>query len=115
MKAGLDHIHAHRIERFRHQKFFVEIHRHAGRLLAVAQGGIENNDAVFGHMEIRQKKQDFTGKYKGSKRLKYKYAHPDQNKDDQPANTDGQRFMALVCLEGVENRGDQAGYPPKRG
>src|SRR6185312_4202796 len=48
-KPGLNDIDAHNIQRLGHQQLFLEVHRHARRLLAVAQGGVEDDDAVLGH------------------------------------------------------------------
>jgi len=45
-KSGLDDIDAHGVEDFGDFKFLFMRHRGAGRLLAVAQGGIEDDDAV---------------------------------------------------------------------
>ena len=44
-KAGLDDVHAERVERTRHGQLRRHVHREAGRLLAVAQGRIEDDDA----------------------------------------------------------------------
>ncbi len=44
-EAGLDDVDAHLLEQERDLDLLVEIHRGAGRLLAVAQGGVENDDA----------------------------------------------------------------------
>ena len=56
-EAGLDHIDAHSVQNVGDFQFFLERHRGAGALLAVAQGGVEYNDAVgvggrmrFGHV-----------------------------------------------------------------
>ena len=43
-ETGLDHVHAHLIENFSHTQLFLEIHRAAGRLFAVAQGRIKDDD-----------------------------------------------------------------------
>ena len=55
-EAGLDHIDAQRVQNIGDFQLFLESHRGAGALLAVAQGGVENEDAVgvggrmrFGH------------------------------------------------------------------
>ena len=45
-EAGLDHVDAHLLEEQRDLDLLLEIHRGARRLLAVAQGGVENDDAV---------------------------------------------------------------------
>ena len=45
---GIDHVHAHRGEDPRNAELGRERHRGAGRLLAVAQGGIEQDDTVGG-------------------------------------------------------------------
>ena len=46
-KAGFDDVDAHRVEQFGDFEFFFMRHRRAGALLAVAQGGIEDEDAVL--------------------------------------------------------------------
>ncbi len=46
-EAGLDDVDAHLVERFGDLQLFLERHRGAGALLAVAQRGVENEDAVF--------------------------------------------------------------------
>ena len=45
-KAGLDDVDAHRVENLGDLQLFLERHGGAGRLLAVAQGGVENDDAI---------------------------------------------------------------------
>ena len=45
-EPGLDHIHPHLLEQFGDAQLFVEIHGGAGRLLAVAQCGVEDDDTV---------------------------------------------------------------------
>ena len=47
-KAGLDDVHAHLVEQGRDLELLVEGHGRAGRLLAVAQGGVEDQDVVLG-------------------------------------------------------------------
>jgi hypothetical protein len=46
-KAGLDDIDAHVVEHLGDLEFFLEGHGGAGALFAVAQGGVEYNDAVL--------------------------------------------------------------------
>ena len=46
-KASLDDIHAHVVEHFGNFELLLEAHGGAGALFAVAQGGVENNDAVL--------------------------------------------------------------------
>ena len=46
-ETGLDDVDAHVVERFGNLQLFFQRHGGAGRLLAVAQGGVENEDAVF--------------------------------------------------------------------
>ena len=46
-EAGLDDVDAHLVEEFGDLHLLGERHRRAGRLLAVAQGGVENDDAVL--------------------------------------------------------------------
>ena len=46
-KAGLDHVDTHGIQLIGHQELFIQVHRHARRLLAIAEGGVENDDVVF--------------------------------------------------------------------
>ncbi len=55
-EAGFHHIDAQGVQNVGDFEFFLERHRGAGALLAVAQGGVENDDAVmvggrmrFGH------------------------------------------------------------------
>ena len=43
-KAGLDHVDAQVHERLRDLQLFFEVHAAAGRLLAVAERGVENHD-----------------------------------------------------------------------
>jgi hypothetical protein len=45
--AGLDDIDAHGVERLGDCQLFLEAHGRARALLAVAQGGVENKDAVL--------------------------------------------------------------------
>ena len=47
-KAGFDDIDAHLVEDFGNLDFFLKGHGRAGALFAVAQGGVENDDTVFG-------------------------------------------------------------------
>ena len=47
-EAGLDDVDAHLVEHFGDLQLFLQGHRGAGRLLAVAQGGVENENAVAG-------------------------------------------------------------------
>ncbi len=47
-EAGLDHIHPEFGQRLGHAQLLLQIHGEAGRLFAVAQGGVEDNHAVFG-------------------------------------------------------------------
>ena len=44
-KTGLDDVDAHLLERPGDPQFFLEVHRTAGRLLAITQRGVENVDA----------------------------------------------------------------------
>ena len=44
-KPGLDDVHAERVERARHRQLGRHVQREAGRLLAVAQRGVEDDDA----------------------------------------------------------------------
>src|SRR5215471_798037 len=46
-EASLDHVDAHFLEDLGEFELLVERHRSAGRLLAVAHGGVEDNDAVL--------------------------------------------------------------------
>src|SRR6185295_7821219 len=46
-EAGLEHIDAQLSERLGHADLLVDVHRKAGRLLTIAQRGVEDNDAVF--------------------------------------------------------------------
>ena len=45
-EAGLDHVHAELGERARHAQLLGLRHAAAGGLLAVAQGGVEDQDAI---------------------------------------------------------------------
>ena len=45
-EAGLEHIDAQLGQGFGHAQLLLEVHREAGRLLAVPQGGVEEDDAV---------------------------------------------------------------------
>ena len=45
-EAGLDHVDAEVGQRLGHAQLLVQVHREAGRLLAVAQRGVEDDDAV---------------------------------------------------------------------
>jgi hypothetical protein len=45
-KAGLDHVDAHGLEHLCDPELLGRGHRAAGRLLAVAQGGVEDDDAL---------------------------------------------------------------------
>ena len=47
-KARLDDVDAHLVEELGDLDLLVERHRGAGRLLAVAQGGVEDDDAFLG-------------------------------------------------------------------
>ncbi len=47
-EAGFQDVHAEFGQGFGHAEFFVDVHGEAGRLFAVAQGGIEDDNAVFG-------------------------------------------------------------------
>lgn len=53
-KAGLDDVDAHRIEQLGHRELLVEGHGGAGALLAVAQRGVEDYDAVAGGGGVRR-------------------------------------------------------------
>ena len=46
-ETGLDDVHAHLVEQLGHFELLVEGHGGAGALLAVAQGGVEDDDAVL--------------------------------------------------------------------
>ena len=46
-KAGLDHVDAQIHERLRDLQLLLEIHAATGRLLAVAQRGVENDDRAW--------------------------------------------------------------------
>ncbi len=46
-ETGLDDIDAHRVEQFGDFELLLVRHGGAGALLAVAQGGVENDDAVL--------------------------------------------------------------------
>ena len=46
-ETGLDHVDAHVVEHLGDLDLFLEGHGGAGTLLAVAQGGVENDDAVL--------------------------------------------------------------------
>ena len=46
-KAGLDHVDAQIHQRLRDLQLFLEVHAAAGRLLAVAQRGVENDDRAW--------------------------------------------------------------------
>ena len=48
-ETGLNHVDAHRVKHFGDEEFLGACHAHAGRLLAVAQGGVEDGDAVGRH------------------------------------------------------------------
>ena len=48
-ETGLDDVHAERRELVRQLELLVDPHRKSGRLLAVAQGGVEDRDALGGH------------------------------------------------------------------
>ena len=48
-EAGFDHIHLHPFQGLGDTQLLVLIHGGAGALLAIAQGGIENNQAFFAH------------------------------------------------------------------
>ena len=45
-EAGFDHVDAHLLEHRGDAQLLLEVHRGAGRLLAVAQGGVEDDDSV---------------------------------------------------------------------
>ena len=45
-EAGLDDVHAERVERPRQRQLRRHVHREAGRLLAVAQGRVEDDDCA---------------------------------------------------------------------
>ena len=45
-EAGLDHVDAHGLEDLGDAELLGDGHRAAGRLLAVAQGGVEDDDAL---------------------------------------------------------------------
>src|SRR6185437_13438921 len=45
-KARFEHVHAQRFEHLRHAQPGAPVHREAGRLLAVAQGGVEDPHAI---------------------------------------------------------------------
>ncbi|KAF1856555.1 hypothetical protein Lal_00048050 [Lupinus albus] len=45
-EPGLDDVDAHRVEQFGDRQLLIEGHGRAGALLAVAQGGVEDQDAV---------------------------------------------------------------------
>ena len=49
-KARFDYVHAKLLERFGDVKLLAEVHTAAGRLLSVAQGGIEYYYLVFIHI-----------------------------------------------------------------
>ena len=51
-KASLNHIHAHAVERFCDHQLFGQRHGVAGGLFAVAQRGVEYDDAILGHKEF---------------------------------------------------------------
>ena len=46
-KAGLDHVDAQIHQRLRDLQLFFEVHAAAGRLLAVAERGVENDDRAW--------------------------------------------------------------------
>jgi len=48
-EAGLDDVDAHRLELRGDLQLLLEVHRATGRLLAVAQGGVEDQDGIVGH------------------------------------------------------------------
>ena len=48
-KPGLNDIHLQAAELPGHREFFPQVHRRAGTLLAVTQGGIENQDSILTH------------------------------------------------------------------
>src|SRR5262249_32938842 len=48
-EAGLDHIDAEVAQGAGHLELFGEVHAGAGRLFAVAEGGVEDDQAVVGH------------------------------------------------------------------
>src|SRR5581483_914743 len=45
-EAGLDDVHAEALELARDRELLLDVHRASGRLLAVAQGGVEDADVV---------------------------------------------------------------------
>lgn len=49
-KAGLDHINLQTSQLPRHRELFTEVHRCARALLAVAQRGVKNHNAVLAHL-----------------------------------------------------------------
>ena len=51
-EARLDDVDAHLVEQRRDLQLLVEAHGGAGRLLAVAQGGVEDQDAVLGGVRV---------------------------------------------------------------
>ena len=53
-KPGLDDVDAHGVEDVGDLDLFFEGHRRAGALLAVAQSGVEDQDAVLGSVVISQ-------------------------------------------------------------
>src|SRR5439155_14316281 len=48
-EAGLDHVHAEVLERMRNLQLLGQVHTGAGRLLAVAERGVENDQPLLGH------------------------------------------------------------------
>ena len=64
-KASLDDVHAQIHERLRNLQFFFKVHAAAWRLLAVAQRGVENDDApcfVRGHGRMSCWSEDAEGR-----------------------------------------------------
>src|SRR5262249_2617954 len=59
-EAGLDHVHAEVLQRVGHLQLFAQVHAGPGRLLAVAQRGVEDDEAVvhqgipFGNKKPRE-------------------------------------------------------------
>jgi hypothetical protein len=49
-KAGLDDVDAHLLQDLGDLQLFLEVHGAARRLLAVAQGGVEDEDALAGRL-----------------------------------------------------------------
>ena len=65
-EAGLDDVHAEVREGVGHLQLLGQVHAGAGRLLAVAQGGVEDDQAVVGHSQgLRKTKKPWNHRSQG--------------------------------------------------